>query len=82
MSDNIQTLPQMAVILEDLGYEFLKTLVPALKVIEACHTHQLENMIDIWVPQMNFLKSGMDFYTERQAKGHGVLGARVGRGLR
>ena len=48
---------------------FLKTLVPELKVIEACHTHQLENMIDIWVPQMNFLKSGMDFYTERQTKG-------------
>ena len=49
--------------------KFLKTLVPGLKVIEACHTHQLENMIDIWVPQMNFLKSGMDFYTERQTKG-------------
>jgi len=48
---------------------FLKTLVPGLKVIEACHTHQLENMIDIWVPQMNFLESGMDFYTERQTKG-------------
>jgi len=48
---------------------FLKTLVPELKVIEACHTHQLENMVDIWVPQMNFLESGMDFYTERQAKG-------------
>jgi len=48
---------------------FLKTLVPELKVIEACHTHQLENMIDIWVPQMNFLESGMDFYTERQTKG-------------
>jgi hypothetical protein len=48
---------------------FLKTLVSTLKVIEACHTHQLENMIDIWVPQMNFLKSGMDFYTERQTKG-------------
>uniref|UniRef100_UPI003217FCBA DUF4091 domain-containing protein n=1 Tax=uncultured Draconibacterium sp. TaxID=1573823 RepID=UPI003217FCBA len=49
--------------------KFLKTLVPELKVIEACHTHQLENMVDIWVPQMNFLKSGMDFYTDRQHKG-------------
>lgn len=48
---------------------FLKALVPDLKVIEACHTHQLENMIDIWVPQMNFLQSGMDFYTERQSLG-------------
>ena len=49
--------------------KFLKSLVPELKVIEACHTHRLENMIDIWVPQMNFLESGMDFYTERQGKG-------------
>jgi hypothetical protein len=49
--------------------KFLKTLVPELKVIEACHTHQLENMVDIWVPQMNFLESGMNFYTERQVKG-------------
>jgi len=49
--------------------KFLKSLVPELKVIEACHTHRLENMIDIWVPQMNFLESGMDFYTDRQTKG-------------
>jgi len=49
--------------------KFLKSLVPDLKVIEACHTHQLENMVDIWVPQMNFLKDGLDFYADRQTKG-------------
>lgn len=49
--------------------KFLKSLVPELKIIEACHTHQLENMVDIWVPQMDFLKSGLNFYTERQTKG-------------
>ncbi len=49
--------------------KFLKSLVPDLLVIEACHTHQLENMIDIWVPQMNFLKDGLDFYADRQTKG-------------
>ena len=48
---------------------FLKALVPDLKVIEACHTHQLENMVDIWVPQMNFLRDGLDFYHDRQGKG-------------
>lgn len=48
---------------------FLKALEPELKVIEACHTHQLENMVDIWVPQMNFLRDGLDFYHERQDKG-------------
>ncbi len=49
--------------------KFLKSLVPDLKVIEACHTHQLENMVDIWVPQMNYLNEGLDFYNERQTKG-------------
>jgi len=49
--------------------KFLKSLVPDLKVIEACHTHQLENMVDIWVPQMNFLKEGLDFYHKQQEKG-------------
>lgn len=49
--------------------KFLKSLVPELKVIEACHTHQLENMIDVWVPQMDFLKDGLDFYSERQKQG-------------
>lgn len=49
--------------------KFLKSLVPELKIIEACHTHQLENMVDIWVPQMNFLKDGLDFYHEQQEKG-------------
>lgn len=49
--------------------KFLKALVPDLKVIEACHTHQLENMVDIWVPQMNFLRDGLDFYHDQQSKG-------------
>lgn len=49
--------------------KFLKSLVPDLKVIEACHTHQLENMVDIWVPQMDFLKTGLDFYQDQQSKG-------------
>jgi hypothetical protein len=49
--------------------KFLKSLVPGLKVIEACHTHQLEDMVDIWVPQMNFLKDGLDFYHGQQEKG-------------
>ncbi len=49
--------------------KFLKSLVPDMKVIEACHTHQLEDMVDIWVPQMNFLKDGLSFYHDQQEKG-------------
>lgn len=50
--------------------KFVKKLVPQIKIIEACHTHQLENMVDVWVPQMNFLRDGLDFYSAQQAKGN------------
>jgi hypothetical protein len=50
--------------------KFVKKLVPEVKIIEACHTHKLENMVDVWVPQMNFLNEGLDFYTLQQKKGN------------
>ncbi|MCK0136025.1 glycoside hydrolase domain-containing protein [Arenibacter sp. S6351L] len=49
--------------------KFIKGLVQDVKIIEACHTHKLENMIDVWVPQMNFLKEGLEFYNDQQKKG-------------
>ncbi|MEG1563674.1 MAG: DUF4091 domain-containing protein [Bacteroides sp.] len=52
--------------------EFVKTLFPEVKLIEACHTHDLENVLDIWVPQLNFYKEGYDFYNERQKQGDEV----------
>lgn len=48
---------------------FVKQLCPDIKIIEACHTHDLENVLDIWVPQLNFYKDGYDFYRERQKQG-------------
>jgi hypothetical protein len=50
--------------------KFLKSLVPEVRIIEACHTHKLENMIDVWVPQMNFLNEDLDFYSKQQEKGN------------
>jgi hypothetical protein len=50
--------------------KFVKKLVPEVKIIEACHTHKLENMVDVWVPQMNYLNEGLDFYTLQQKKGN------------
>ncbi|MCL3780952.1 DUF4091 domain-containing protein [Prolixibacteraceae bacterium JC049] len=50
--------------------KFVKSLIPEVKIIEACHTHKLANMVDIWVPQMNFLKDGLSFYKEQQTKGN------------
>ena len=49
--------------------DFLKSIEPNLKVIEACHTAQLKGRVDVWVPQMNFLNEDLDFYKERQEQG-------------
>lgn len=52
--------------------KFIKNLVPQIKIVEACHSHLLDNMVDVWVPQLNFLRDGIDFYTAQQAKGKEV----------
>ena len=52
--------------------KYVKSLCPEIKLIEACHTHNLENVLDIWVPQLNFFKTGYNFYKERQAAGDEV----------
>lgn len=51
---------------------FVKQQCPDIKIIEACHSHDLENTLDIWVPQLNYYKDGYDFYRERQQKGDEV----------
>lgn len=48
--------------------KFIKRIVPDIKIIEACHTNQLSGMIDIWVPQLNYLNEDLDFYLERKVK--------------
>ena len=48
---------------------YIKSTLPSIKIIEACHTSKLEGKIDIWVPQMNFLNEDLAFYKERQAHG-------------
>lgn len=52
--------------------QFIKELWPEVKIIEACHTHNLENMVDIWVPQLNFYHTNYKFYTARQKAGDEV----------
>ncbi|WP_168796291.1 DUF4091 domain-containing protein [Flagellimonas onchidii] len=48
---------------------YIKSILPNVKIIEACHTSKLEGKIDIWVPQMNFLNEDLDFYKEQQEQG-------------
>ena len=64
ISSNIKSYVEIA--------RFIKQLAPEIKIIEACHSHDLENTLDIWVPQLNFYKDGYDFYCDRQRRGDEV----------
>ncbi|MEG0725945.1 MAG: DUF4091 domain-containing protein, partial [Mucinivorans sp.] len=52
--------------------KLVKTAAPDIKIIEACHTKDLDNVINVWVPQLNFFNSDHKFYQERQAAGDQV----------
>ena len=45
---------------------------PELKIIEACHTKDLVGSIDVWVPQLNYLRQDFEQYQERQKAGDEV----------
>lgn len=51
---------------------FVKSLVPDILIVEACHTRNLNNVVDIWVPQLNFLHTDYAFYQERMQAGDEV----------
>lgn len=50
----------------------VKQLAPDFKIIEANHSQDVANTIDIWVPQLNFFNDDYDFYKDRQQKGDEV----------
>ncbi len=51
---------------------FIKSLAPGLRIIEACHSKDVDNIVDIWVPQLNFFGDDLPFYQERQKAGNEV----------
>jgi hypothetical protein len=51
---------------------FIKNLAPHLKIVEACHSKDVDNIINIWVPQLDFFSSDYAFYQERQQAGDEV----------
>lgn len=50
--------------------QFIKSLAPDIHLMEACQTTKLK--LDIWVPQLDFLKSGYKFYKQQQQEGKEV----------
>lgn len=51
---------------------FVDQYAPDLDIIEACHSKDLDNTVDVWVPQLNFLADDHAFYRERQSAGDEV----------
>jgi len=51
---------------------FVRQYAPGLKIIEACHTRNLADLLDVWVPQLNFFDTDNAFYAETAAKGDEV----------
>lgn len=47
---------------------YVKSIAPQLKIMEACHSKDLAETIDLWVPQLDFLNKDFTFYEDRKKK--------------
>ncbi len=50
----------------------LRKHAPELKIVEACHEKDLVGAMDVWVPQLNYLKDDFAHYQARQKAGEEV----------
>ncbi|MBN2446195.1 MAG: DUF4091 domain-containing protein [Phycisphaerae bacterium] len=50
----------------------VRKYAPDLRIIEATHTKELADAIDVWVPQINFLHRDYEYYRQRQEIGNEV----------
>jgi hypothetical protein len=48
---------------------FVRKLVPDFKFIDACHSKNLGGVLDIWVPQLDFMDRDYEFYNTQNEKG-------------
>ena len=48
---------------------FVKSIVPGFKIIEACHSKNVKGILDIWVPQLDFMNADYEFYNDQNKKG-------------
>lgn len=51
---------------------FVKSVVPDIMIMEACHSRELAETINLWVPQLDFLNKDFSFYQDRLKKGDEV----------
>ncbi|MBS1947131.1 MAG: DUF4091 domain-containing protein [Bacteroidetes bacterium] len=52
--------------------KFIKSIYPGIKLVDAVHSHGVDNTIDVWVPQLDFYDSNYIFYKERQEAGNEI----------
>ncbi len=49
--------------------DFIDQLAPEIKIVEACHSKDVNKTVDIWVPQLDYMHIDYDFYKERAEQG-------------
>jgi hypothetical protein len=52
--------------------EFIKSLAPNIRIIEACQSTKLVDVIDVWIPDLMSYKSNYEFFKNRQKQGNQV----------
>ena len=48
---------------------FVRKIVPDFRFIDACHSKNLGDMLDIWVPQLDYMNKDYEFYNNQNKKG-------------
>ena len=48
---------------------YVKSLAPDIKILDAVHSRQLDGTVDVWCPQLDYFHSDYNFYKGRQANG-------------
>ncbi len=49
--------------------KFVRKLAPDFKFIDACHSKDLGGMLDVWVPQLDYMNRDYEFYNKQQKSG-------------
>jgi hypothetical protein len=61
IEDNIKSYIEIA--------QFVKKMAPDLRLIDACHTKNLGDLLDIWVPQLDYMNKDYEFYNKQNNSG-------------
>jgi hypothetical protein len=48
---------------------FIRKLAPDFRFIDACHSKNLDGMLDVWVPQLDYMNQDYEFYKKQHESG-------------